>query len=462
MQSIQRNDASFRDPAGFVFTHGDGLYRQVNQAGRQDYDLLMRSGLYESLHAKAMLIGHRQAPPPPASDPDRYTVLKPQPIPFISYPYEWCFSQLKEAALLTLDIQLEAMKHGMTLKDASAYNVQFVGYRPVHIDTLSFTRYEEGQPWQAYRQFCRHFLAPLALARYRDMRLTQLLRVHLDGVPLDLASKLLGFGSWLSLALLVHIHLHAACQKKYAASAGIPRKGRAKITARSLTALVEHLKSAVRGLRWKGGTTEWADYYANTNYSAEATAAKAAAVCEYVKRIAPKTVWDLGANVGPFSRIAAEFAQVVVAFDIDPSAIETHFLDLKSRRSERILPLLIDLSNPSAGIGWDNRERKTLRDRGPVDMVLALALVHHLAISNNTPLTHCAEFFASLGHHLVIEFIPKEDSQVKRLLASRPDIFPDYSREGFECAFSRCFEIVESTPVAGTHRVLYLMRTKGR
>ena len=201
--------SSFRDPSGFVFWSKENIFRQVNQPYRQDYDFLMSSGLYDTLVEKELLISHQEVDQFPRDQLSFYKIIKPERIAFISYPYEWCFSQLKDASLLTLHIQKTALEFGMSLKDCSAYNVQFRYGKPVFIDTLSFERYKEGDPWKAYRQFCQHFLAPLALMSHIDLRLNQLSRVFVDGIPLDLTSNLLPFKTRFSLALFVHIHLHA-------------------------------------------------------------------------------------------------------------------------------------------------------------------------------------------------------------------------------------------------------------
>jgi hypothetical protein len=260
-----QHPASFRDPGGFIFERTGRLFRQVNLTSKPDYDKLMQSGLYEQLTKQNLLISHTESIETAFLPAVAYKILEPQKVAFISYPYEWCFSQLKNAALLTLDIQAKALKKGMTLKDASAYNIQFQEGKPVLIDTLSFTEFKPGQPWQAYGQFCRHFLAPLALMALTDIRLNQLLRVHLDGIPLDLASKLLPAKSWLNLGLLSHIHLHAKSQQKYA-KATIQKK-ETQLKPEALTHLVSHLKSTVQALSWKPENKEWGAYYEATNYS---------------------------------------------------------------------------------------------------------------------------------------------------------------------------------------------------
>ena len=226
----------------------------------------------------------------------------------------------------------------------------------------------------------------------------------------------------------------------------------------ALRGLLDSLASGIRSLQWNPRGTEWGDYYQDTNYVPAAFKQKEELVARFMQEIAPKTVWDFGANTGVFSRVAAQFAEHLVAFDMDPAAVEKHYRECRTGQDSRILPLVMDLTNPSANLGWANAERDSLLARGPVDAVLALALLHHLAIGNNLPFPQIASFFRQCGRWLVIEFIPKDDSQVQRLLASREDIFPHYTREDFEHDFSQYFQIMRCEPIENSLRLLYLMK----
>ncbi|MEL7645716.1 MAG: class I SAM-dependent methyltransferase [Anaerolineaceae bacterium] len=453
--------SSFRDPSGFMFAQKGVLYRQVNLSYQEHYDQMMESGLYRQLSSARALIPHEEcsaaiAPIPGAA----YKIIKPEPIAFISYPYEWCFDQLKDAAVLTLSIARRALQYDMILKDASAFNVQFLNGKPIFIDTLSFERYQPGTPWVAYKQFCQHFLAPLSLMAKVDIRLNQLLRVYIDGIPLDLTSALLPKATLLSPNLLSHIHLHAKTQQKYA-GAELPEDHiSGRMTKNALLGLLDSLLSTIRGLKLKAQKTEWENYYEQTNYAQAAFELKRQKVSEFILRVRPRSVWDLGANTGEFSRAASNLGIQTIAFDIDQGAVERNYALVKQDKETKILPLCMDLTNPSPALGWNCQERMSLLERAQPDMVMALALVHHLAISNNIPLESLADFFAALGRWLIIEFIPKSDSQVKRLLSSRQDIFPDYTKAGFESAFRLHFEILEEAPIAGSERILYLMERK--
>ena len=457
--------SSFRDPSGFVFLRDGILYRQVNLVHREHYDRLLASGLYERLVSDGSLVTHQEADLFPSAPDLAYKVLRPERVPFVSYPFEWCFGQLKAAALVTLAIQRTALDFGMSLRDASAYNIQFLRGRPTHIDTLSFETLREGEPWVAYRQFCQHFLAPLVLSRYRDARLGQLSRVHLDGVPLDLAAGLLPWRARVHPPLLLHLFLHARTQRRHertsaeAAQGNATGRKRRPFTIQAFQGLVRSLERAVRGLRWEPGRSVWAGYYGEAeSYATEAMDHKRQIVADFVEQADPKVVWDLGANTGLFSRIAADRGATAVSFDLDPGAVEANYRTVVERGETNVLPLVQDLTNPSPSIGWQNRERLSLLERGPADMTLALALVHHLAIGNNVPLGVLADFLRQTCTWLAVEFVPKTDPKVKLLLATRDDVFPDYTAEEFERQFERRFAIDRHEPIKGSERVLYLMR----
>lgn len=455
-------EGSFRDPSGFVFTRDGVLYRQVNEVFRREFDACRSGGLYEELVGDGLLVPHREVALDLAAAPGACAVLEPERVPFVSYPYEWSFGQLQDAARLTLDLQERALQRGFTLRDASAYNVQFRDGRPVLIDTLSFEPYQEGQPWAAYRQFCEHFYVPLALMSAGDVRYGQLLRTYLDGIPLDLGSRLLPRRSWLASGALFHVHLHAWAQARFAGAKVSAASGGRKLSRDAALALVRGLRSAIGRLSWRAAGTEWADYTSDNNYSPAAAASKRELVVGLLRQLgALASVWDLGANTGEYTRAAREAAPLVVSFDLDPAAVERNYRRVRAGGETGILPLLMDVTNPSPAQGWGHRERLSLEDRGPADAVLALALVHHLAIGHNVPLGRVAEFFARLGRALVIEFVPKSDSQVERLLLNRADIFPEYNREGFEHAFARHFRIEARREVRDSDRLLYLMRRRG-
>ncbi len=459
---------SFRDPRGFLF-HRDGvLYRHVDASAAADYDLFESSGLRASLHDAGLLIPHEEDQAI-AAERGAARVLRPEVVPFVSYPYEWSFSQLRDAALLTLRLQSTAMDHGMSLRDASAYNVQFHRGRPLLIDTLSFERLPEGTPWVAYRQFCQHFLAPLALMSYRDVRLGLMLRDHLDGVPLDLAASLLPRRAQARPPLELHLFLHAKSQRRHAADGASAAAGgvegappsRRGFGLQAFRGLLDSLRKGVEGLVAPEAVGAWADYESEaTHYAEAARRRKEEVVAAWIGRAAPSSVWDLGANVGRFSRMASRNGIDTVAFDLDAAAVDRNYAAARDEGDEHLLPLVMDLTNPSPGLGWDGRERASLADRGPADLALALALVHHLAIGNNVPLPMVMRTFAGLARRAVVEFVPKDDEKVRTLLATREDVFPGYTAEGFEAAAGDVFEVEAREPLPESGRALYLLRSR--
>jgi len=458
--SLERLPSSFRDPSGFLFRHQGALHRFVASSYAPHYDTLMRGGLYQELTAAELLLPHEETSLEDADTRGAHRTIIPEPLPFVSYPYEWCFSELKAAALCTLEIQMRALARGMILKDASAYNIQFRRGRPVLIDTLSFEVYREGAPWIAYRQFCEHFLAPLLLMARVHPDAGRLLREYLEGVPLEIAARLLGGGALLSPAALIHVWLHARSIRRHADTTTASR-GALRMSRGGLTALIDSLASAVRGLDWRPAGTPWADYERTHGYRGETLEAKRALVRDRISASRPATVWDLGANTGDLSRVAASTGAAVIAWDADPAAVELNYRRVVSEQEPGVLPLVMDLTNPSPALGWNHGERMSLAERGPADALLALALVHHLAIGHNLPFELIAEGFARLGKLLIVEYVPKDDPQAQRLLRSREDVFTCYSRQAFEEAFGRHFRVTASDRLPGSGRVLYVMQRQG-
>lgn len=457
--SVNFHPASFRDPSGFIFTQNEKPYRAVCEPYKQELNHLISSGLLRELTEKGLLVAHEQVETPPGLPENVCATWAPAIVPVVSYPYEWCFGQLKAAASLTLKIMKKAIAKGMVLKDASAYNVQFFGSAPRFIDLLSFERREVGAPWVAYRQFCQHFLAPLALAAKVDIRLISLLRTHLDGIPLDMASRLLPRHTWLKPGLLIHIHLHAKSQKRFSEAR---KKGEKETFGQNaLWGLIESMDALIQGLDWNPAGTAWADYSQSHTYQESELRQKQDFVAGCVERERPGSVLDLGSNVGIFSRIASSRGAYCISADMDPASVELNYRRSVKDSEANILPLVCDIGNPSPGIGWANAERSPLLHRTHSDMALALALLHHLVIAGNIPMDMVRDLLASVAKVLVIEFVPKEDTQTQRLLRFRRDIFPEYTQSGFEASFGRHFRIMDSRKISGTGRIIYLMRRKG-
>jgi hypothetical protein len=401
----------------------------------------------------------------PATEADAETasrriacVLHPREVPFISYPHEWCFSQLRDAALVTLEIQREALGFGMMLKDAPAANIQFLDGRPVLIDTLSLVR-ASGPAWPAYFQFCKHFLAPLLLAVYRDVRLMRLAAQEFDGIPLDLAATLLPHRSWLRPAAALHVHMHARANRRAARveAGGLPiapppMTGDAK----RQTLIVDSLSRGIDRLQWTPPRTVWTSYAdEQPSLGDEAWAARLEAVSRVVTRLEPRTVWDLGAATGHLSRIASGAGAFTVAFDADPACVELTYRRARQEGDHQLLPLVQDLLWPSGPSGWAEHERAGLAERGPADLVLALGLVHHLAVPGGISLADILGYIGKLGRTALVEFVPSSDPVA--VMWSRRFDTARLNRPDFEAAAAVHFEQVERMPIPGSQRVLYLL-----
>ncbi len=444
--------SSFRDPAGKVYWCGGEPRRLITASGLEDYRLLRDSGL-----ARALVESGRLVPFEEIASEEGVKRLRLRPLPFLSYPYEWCFEQLQDAAVLTLDVMLASLDAGMVLKDASAYNVGWFGGAPVFLDHGSFTRYVPGAPWRAYRQFVAHFLAPLLLMRHCDVRLSDLLLANPDGLPLDLVSRLLPWRTWLSPTIAVHIHAHARMQARHA---GDVRRGDAgrEMPLSSLVAMVRSLRLYLQELSSPRRRSEWGSYYEETNYSEAAFAAKHELVSQAVEEARPAVTLDLGANNGEFSRVARGFGSMVVAADMDANAVSQLYCFIRGNEEAKLYPLRLNLDAPSPGVGQFNRERPSFLERAKGDMTLALALAHHLRIGGNWPISRIVDLLAGFAPSALVEFVPREDSQARRLLASREDIYGDWTLENFADALGHRFRKVRMMPISESLRTLILVR----
>jgi hypothetical protein len=441
---------SYRDPAGYMIKEGTLYKRIVTTRGNDNYVAFMKSGLYEHLVSSGLLVSHYEEDTIQA-ETDSIRVLVPEQIPFISYPYEWSFDQLRDAALLTLEVQQRALAHGLTLKDASAYNVQFRGATPVFIDTLSFERNSEG-PWRAYEQFCRHFLAPLLLMRFGLPNANRHLKSDLDGFDIGGVSRLLPMRSYLTPGVLLHIHLHARAVRDQFFAAGPQPESTVHVGS-----IVASLRRTIERLPVPRFPDGWSNYYEERRfYPPGAQESKREAVREMAAGVRPGLVFDLGANTGLFARDAADLGALCVAFDGDPGCVNRLYLEERKRRQGGILPLMMDLANPSPALGFDLRSTMSLIERPRADLALCLALLHHLRVRGNLPFARIAEFLARLSRWALVEYVPFTDPAV-RTLTDRQNDFADYTLPGFLDAFLKSFHLRASRPVSGTGRILYLL-----
>jgi hypothetical protein len=449
--NVFHHPSSYRDPSGFIFEKEGTLYRQVNISFKEQFDHFIQSGCYKHLTERGLLIAHEQLHQNLTGDANYYTTLKPEVVPFISYPYEWSFDMLKDAALLTLQLVRESLQFGIILKDATPYNIQWFRGRLIFIDTLSFEKYEE-RPWIAYRQFCETFLGPLLLMHYSKQSLQQLFLAWPDGIPLSIIKSLLPKRSRFSIHTYLHIHLHSKISGKKQTAPATP----VIFSKEKLLRLILSLETLINSLKLPSQQGVWSDYYEEAGGRKDYLEQKKKIISAWLDQL-PGAVADLGANEGTFSILAAAKDEQVIAADFDPWCINKLYNDIKTTNQKNIQPLILDLSNPSPANGVNNEERSSFTSRTNVDTVLALALIHHLAIGKNIPFEKIAKMFWQLGKNLIIEFVPKEDEKVQLMLSQKKDIYDGYNEASFKSAFSRYFTITESRQVPDSVRALYRM-----
>ena len=438
---VSRDPASFRDPASRVYANGEVVVREIAASYIPEYDHLMQSGLYRELVEEGMLIPHREA-----KRNDHSITIIPERVPFISYPYEWTFGQLQEAALVTLMINRIAMKHGMMLKDASAYNMQVVHDRMCLIDTCSFMDYQPGMPWGPYAQFLRHFVCPMLLVKhFNPYTAMKLLQTNIDGIPVPLVARLMPFSTRFNGGMWAHIFSQSL---KFA----VDPKRSVTMNQMVLIALLNNLQKFVGSLTYKPPAGDFLQYAELGSYSRESLEDKKIIVQQFIALVKDTSFLDLGSNTGDYSRMAAAAGKQVIAIDSDHDCI----LDLYEANGKAILPLVVDIVQPSPGIGWANRERASFSDRvGKVDCIMALAIIHHLCLKNNIPLDMVADLLKDHARSLIIEWVPPEDKKAQLLLGQKK--VPTYDHQTFINAFTRYFVINQASQIKGSDRILYFM-----
>jgi hypothetical protein len=449
---LQPLPSSYRDNDGFVFEMDGQVYRQIHPQYEVHYNALMQSGLYDELVKRKWLISHTEINESQLRT-QHGRVIHPEQIAFISYPYEWSFDMWKDAALLTLHIAIAALQKGMILKDATPFNIQFHNGRPVFIDTLSFEMYQAGKPWVAYRQFTECFAAPLLLMHYCHPDTSKLFAVYPNGIPLDVLVSLLPARSRWNMNTFLHIHLQA----KFSGKEKQPGSSQKGFPKQKLQILLKGLEGFVQKITVKKVKSTWDDYYTDTILGDDYLEAKTSLVNTFISGIEFTEAIDLGANDGHFSLLFSNDKKVI-ATDFDCNCINELYLQVKKTGLTNILPLVNDLTTPSPAIGWANAERLSITARLKADLVLVLALVHHLAIASNVPLNLIAGWLKPMGELLIIEFVPKSDEKVKLLLQNREDIFDGYSLDNFRSVFTAHYTIIKEEAIGNTGRVLFLMK----
>lgn len=459
MKTNNRHPSSFRDPSGYIFNDEGTIKRLIFPNYFKQYKALKNQNIYSKLFDLGLLIEHDEL-----TESDSEIIILPKQIKFVTYPYEWCFNQYKEAALLTLKLQKFCLERNFLLKDASAFNITFYNGRAIFIDSLSFDFYRENEPWRAYKQFVSHFLGPLVLAHYHGAQSLKLLSNFIDGIPTKVLASLLPFKTKFNPFLYSNIHLLAKFEDKHNEDYTGKTKAVA-LTKKAQLNIINSLYDYIKKLSLKE-YSEWGDYYNKTNYADDAFLQKSKTINKWVDKIKAKQLIDVGGNDGTFIRQLDNKPELALVCDIDNNAVDLNYKYVKLNGESNILPFVQDILNPSSSIGFNNKERdsfiRRIKQFAP-DVTLALALIHHMSLSGNIPFNMSAEFFASFSKYLIIEFPKREDSWVKRLLSSKGEFlnhFNFYTVINFKKDYERYFETIDEISIDNSERVLFLLKRK--
>lgn len=459
------DSGSFRDRDGRVYRLDGRIVRGLSASALADFERLRSTQFYTRFLEQGRLVATNllgsaevESLPLPPDERERWAgFLEHEPIAVITYPYEWTFGMLRDAALLQLELTEAAVRENMTLKDATPYNIQFRPGGPVFIDIPSFEALQPGAPWAGYRQFCQLFLFPLMLQAYKGIAFQPLLRGSIDGVDVQTAARLFGARDRLRPGVLTHAWLQAKLDRRFASTSRDVRTElkSAGFNRELILANLRKLRRLLAKLSWDGDGSEWGAYETFHNYSDSDHALKERFVDEAVAGSGANLVWDIGSNTGQFSRIAARHAGQVLAMDLDHFAVERLYRELREEKDCNILTLVQNVADPSPNWGWRNRERSDLGSRARPDLILCLALIHHVVISANIPLDEFVDWLAGLSDGLVIEYVSRADDKVKALLRNKEDKYSDYHRERLEAALGRHYRIHRQLALESGNRYLY-------
>lgn len=451
---------SFRDRSGRVFLRNGRVCRALDATAADEWRHAERTAFVRRFMEEGRIVRTSESgerPPPVGDESPWQLVLEHERIPFVSYPYEWSFNMLRDAARLHLDLLETALDEQTILKDATPYNVQFIGAAPVFIDVASIVRLNPGEAWAGYRQFCQLMLYPLMLKAYRGLDFQPLLRGSLEGISPAAMLRHISWRDRLRRGVLSHVWLHARLEQQFG---GRRENTRSKLRSHGfgpelIRANLRALRRTIDRLKAPAQTSDWSEYVEQCPHVRTDAAAKTAFVQDVVRQRHWPLVWDLGCNTGRFARIAADRADCVVAMDSDSTTIDKLYRSLREGRSRRILPLVMDVADPSPARGWRARERRDLPSRGRPQLILCLALLHHLALGRNLPLQEVVDWLADLRSSLVIEFVAADDPQAQALLQNRTDRHDDYRLDRFERLLHGRFHVRRREPLPSGTRTLF-------
>jgi ribosomal protein L11 methylase PrmA len=461
-------EGSFRDRSGRIVYSAGTVFRVLSDEALTVWESLSEKKFFKELMSQGKLVATERVGNDTLKNFDSAenwaAVLKHEKIPFVSYPYEWTFSMLKDAAILQLELLTASLREGFILKDATPYNVQWKGANPVFIDILSFKQLSKGEPWTGYKQFCEMFLFPLLLISHKDIPFHSWMRGSIDGIPVESFARLLSLKDLLKRGVFMHAYLQSKLQNKYGNNRSSVRTELKSVgfSEELIRRNILGLRKIVEGLEWRRVKSEWSDYASDNTYTSEDHEKKA----DFVRKAAEskhwKLAWDLGCNVGIFSRIAAKNSDYVVAMDADHLTIERLYHELEKEKSQNILPLVMNLADSSPGLGWRGQERKSMLERGKPDLILCLALIHHMVISANIPLHEFVRWLSEIGASVVIEFPLKEDAMVRHLLRNKDDQYSEYTLPEFEKLISKHFHVQAREELSSQTRVLFFLQPKAQ
>jgi len=460
LKNLNFEPGSFRDPSGRVFYKNNRVFRSLSSNGVKRFEFLKKNNLLEDLIKKEYLINSKEH----LEDintlqlNNKYKILEHEKISFISYPYEWTFTQLKDAAIFHLDLQLYLLKKNAKLIDASAYNIQFKRNKPIFIDLLSIDEYKEGEYWYAHKQFCENFLNPLVLSSKKGINFNNWFRGNLEGISTNEIYSVLRIFDFFSPTLFFHIFLLNKFDEKTKIDPNIINKKIStakKLTKKSYSNILVQLKNYITNLKNKKKISSWGNYSENNTYKFDEEEKKINLINDFVDRNNIKFLVDLGCNDGKYSKYAASQKNIeVVGIDFDLNALDRAFVESKNNKLN-FFPIFLDFSNPSSNLGWNNKERKSFEDRVNFDSMIALAVIHHLVIAKNIPIEDAIKWLTSLAPRGLIEFVPKDDPTVKIMLKLKGDLFPEYNEENFQNILSKFCTIKNITKITSSERKIY-------
>lgn len=465
-----RDRGSFRDPSGYIFLSGSNVYRTVNAIAMKNFSYVLESGVIAEMISNRLLISTELVNTQDgnyhlfsgARGEIPQILLKHPKVPFVSYAYEWTFSQLKDAALAHLDLQIACLQFGVTLSDASTFNMQFVEGEIQHIDVLSLRAYKDGEPWVGYNQFCRLFIAPLLVEAWAGIPFHSLLKGRLEGLDLNEVSRILPKGKlWTSLNGLLHIALQSnLIAKANSSSKSMASSSQATLPKHRYLALLKELRNWIASLQTgRKIRTYWNSYAIENTYSNEMRRDKHEFVRQWFSEISKGIIWDIGGNTGEYSKTALQAgASMAVVFDTDLDSLEKAYAD--SKKKINMLPIRMDLADPSPRQGWNQQERAGLNERNKPDGLIALAIIHHLAIGRNIPLEELVDWLVNAAPYGVIEFVPKSDPMVLQMMLDREDVFCDYTEENFMQYVTKRAEITRQHRFSGNDRLILSYKRK--